>query len=220
VAGDTSTLSARLEKSNSLVDLIRLVKDEAKPLVNARVDEFLNFPKDNVSMLFSELSFCVLTANWSAQGGIRAQNLIADRFINMPREELEEALRTVGHRFAPQRAHFIIENREKAELLPSIIKLPPKEARQEIVKHFKGIGWKEASHFLRNIGFLDVAILDKHILRLMHHFKLIPDLPKGWTQKRYESYEDLLKPTAAELSMPLGEMDLYLWYAVKNTVDK
>jgi len=41
------------------------------------------------------------------------------------------------------------------------------------------------------VGLLDVAILDKHILRLMHHYKLIEDMPKGWTRlamKRMNNY--------------------------------
>jgi len=80
---------------------------------------------------------------------------------------------------------------------------------QHVGQNFKGIGWKEASHFLRNVGLLDVAILDKHILRLMHHYKLIEDMPKGWTRARYEAHEQLLIPVVQKLHMDLGEMDLY-----------
>lgn len=220
MAGNSSTLSSRLNEADSLTALIRSVYSEAKPLVTKRVQEFEAFPKQDLAKLFSELSFCVLTANWSAQGGIKAQNAIGNGFISLPYEELEENLRKVGHRFAPQRARFIVENRQKADMLFDIIQYPTKEARFYLVKNFKGIGWKEASHFLRNIGLLDVAILDKHILRLMHYYHMISELPKGWTQKRYETYEQLLVPISQETDMPLGEMDLYLWYAVKNTVDK
>ena len=51
-------------------------------------------------------------------------------------------------------------------------------------------------------------------------YKLIEDMPKGWTRARYEAHEQLLIPVVQKLHMDLGEMDLYLWYAVKNTVDK
>ena len=222
MARNSSALPARLEIANSLEELVSLVKDEAKDLVSQRIAQFKNFPRHDVSDLFSELSFCVLTANWSAQGGMRAQELIGEGFLTMPPEDLEDALRSVGHRFAYQRARFILENRQRAHLLPLIVNgsLPSPEARSMLVKNFKGIGWKEASHFLRNVGLLDVAILDKHILRLMHHYKLIEDMPKGWTRARYEAHEQLLIPVVQKLHMDLGEMDLYLWYAVKNTVDK
>ncbi|HAR40252.1 MAG TPA: DNA lyase [Coprothermobacter sp.] len=222
MARNSSALSARLEIANSLEELVSLVKDEAKDLVSQRIAQFKNFPRHDVSNLFSELCFCVLTANWSAQGGMRAQELIDKGFLTMPPEDLEDALRSVGHRFAYQRARFILENRQRAHLLPSIVNgsLSSPEARSMLVKNFKGIGWKEASHFLRNVGLLDVAILDKHILRLMHHYKLIENMPKGWTRARYEAHEQLLIPIAQELQADLGEMDLYLWYAVKNTVDK
>lgn len=222
MARNPSPFSARLGSASSLEELIDLIKDEAKDLVSKRVSQFKNFPRHDVARLFSELSFCVLTANWSAQGGIRAQEEIKEGFLTMAPEELEDALRSVGHRFAYQRARFILENRQRAGLLPSVVNgsLSSAEARDVLVKNFKGIGWKEASHFLRNVGLLDVAILDKHILRLMHHYKLIENIPKGWTKTRYEAHEQLLVPVAQKLDMTLGEMDLYLWYAVKNTVDK
>ena len=222
MARNSSALSARLEIADSLEELVSLVKDEAKNLVSQRITQFKNFPRHDVGSLFSELSFCVLTANWSAQGGMRAQELIGKGFLTMPSEDLEDALRSVGHRFAYQRARFILENRQRAHLLPSIVNgsLSSPEARSMLVKNFKGIGWKEASHFLRNVGLLDVAILDKHILRLMHHYKLIENMPKSWTRARYEAHEQLLIPITQKLHMNLGEMDLYLWYAVKNTVDK
>jgi len=54
----------------------------------------------------------------SAQGGMRAQELIGKGFLTMPPEDLEDALRSVGHRFAYQRARFILENRQRAHLLP------------------------------------------------------------------------------------------------------
>jgi len=157
VARNSSALPARLEIANSLEELVSLVKDEAKDLVSQRIAQFKNFPRHDVSNLFSELSFCVLTANWSAQGGMRAQELIGEGFLTMPPEDLEDALRSVGHRFAYQRARFILENRQRAHLLPLIVNgsLPSPEARSMLVKNFKGIGWKEASHFLRNVGLLD-----------------------------------------------------------------
>jgi len=149
VARNSSALPARLEIANSLEELVSLVKDEAKDLVSQRIAQFKNFPRHDVSNLFSELSFCVLTANWSAQGGMRAQELIGEGFLNMPPEDLEDALRSVGHRFAYQRARFILENRHRAHLLPLIVNgsLPSPEARSMLVKNFKGIAGKKPVTF-------------------------------------------------------------------------
>jgi len=145
VARNSSALSARLEIANSLEELVSLVKDEAKDLVSQRIAQFKNFPRHDVSSLFSELSFCVLTANWSAQGGMRAQELIGEGFLNMPPEDLEDALRSVGHRFAYQRARFILENRHRAHLLPSIVNdsLSSPEARSMLVKTLKASAGKK-----------------------------------------------------------------------------
>jgi len=58
VARNSSALPARLEIANSLEELVSLVKDEAKDLVSQRIAQFKNFPRHDVSNLFSELSFC------------------------------------------------------------------------------------------------------------------------------------------------------------------
>jgi N-glycosylase/DNA lyase len=77
----------------------------------------------------------------------------------------------------------------------------------------KGLGWKESSHFLRNVGYLDVAILDRHIIANMREHGLIQDDGrKGLTKRRYLEYERLLKEVADRVGMAPGEMDLYLWY--------
>jgi N-glycosylase/DNA lyase len=70
---------------------------------------------------------------------------------------------------------------------------------------------KEASHFLRNVGYLDLAIIDKHILSHMVEQGVIAERPKTLTPKRYLEYERTLTEVAAILGMPMGKMDLYLW---------
>jgi len=41
-----------------------------------------------------------------------------------------------------------------------------------LVKNLTGLGYKEAGHFLRNIGSGKIAILDRHILRNLHALAL------------------------------------------------
>jgi len=55
-----------------LVNHLEGIRDEARTLVETRWEEFENLKKNgDEEELFAELSFCVLTANWSAQGGIK-----------------------------------------------------------------------------------------------------------------------------------------------------
>ncbi len=206
---------------NDIVTEVEKIFDEATPLVEEKWQVFLSVGrKANEEELFSELSFCVLTANWSALGGIKAQNEIGKGFVHFSLSELENALKKVGHRFPNARANYIVSNRWIIGNLKEVLNMPTLEAREYLVKNVKGIGWKEASHFLRNVGKGEVAILDKHIMRMMLSAHLIDEIPKGWTKKRYLDYESRLGPIAKHFDMPLGKLDLYLWYSVKKRVDK
>ncbi len=85
------------------------------------------------------------------------------------------------------------------------------ELREWLVKNIKGIGYKEGSHFLRNIGYKNLAIVDFHILDLLVQYELI-EKPKVLTKKIYLDIENLLKRIAKELNLNLAELDLFLWY--------
>jgi N-glycosylase/DNA lyase len=70
------------------------------------------------------------------------------------------------------------------------------------------------------VGFGDVAIIDRHILRLLKDKELISEIPKTLNKKRYLRIEKLLSSIASRLSISLGEMDLYLWYMKTGKVLK
>ncbi|MGQ9856297.1 MAG: N-glycosylase/DNA lyase [Fervidobacterium sp.] len=202
-----------------LLNKLEEIREEAKPLVEKRWAEFENLRNyGSEDDLFSELSFCVLTANWSAQGGIKAQKLIGRGFSTLSQEELADKLREVGHRYPDARAQYIVTNRWIIGKLREIISI--QDPREYLVKNIKGLGWKETSHFLRNVAFTNYAILDKHVLRVMNKYGLIEEIPKGWTKKKYLDYEERLRKVADAFGEHLGKFDLYLWYMIKKTVDK
>ena len=70
-----------------------------------RFKSFKNKPNEE---WFKELCFCILTANFTAEGGIRIQKAIGDGFLTLSKEELEEKLKNLGHRFYRKRAVFIV----------------------------------------------------------------------------------------------------------------
>lgn len=211
-----------MEKLDEFILKLKAIEEKAKPFVEERISQFKNLGLyGSEEDLFSELSFCVLTANWSANGGIKAQNKIGvSGFIKYSQEELVEVLSNLGHRFPYKRAEFIVENRHLIGNLRKIISLPLIEARKELVKEVKGIGWKEASHFLRNIGRLEVAILDRHILRVLKDLHLIGEIPNSWTEKRYLYIEERFKELSSTFNKLPGETDLYIWYLIKGKVEK
>ena len=86
-----------------------------------------------------------------------------------------------------------------------------KPLREWIVKNIKGLGLKESSHFLRNIGFDDYAIIDFHIVDLLVKYNII-QRPKSLTKKKYLEIEETLRKIAEKTNLTLAELDLYLWY--------
>ncbi|MGB4644409.1 MAG: N-glycosylase/DNA lyase [Dictyoglomaceae bacterium] len=211
-----------MSKYSSAIEKIREIEEIASPLVKERLKEFEDLGKYGSELdLFSELSFCILTANWSARMGIKAQEYIGkENFATLPLEKLTEKLSETKHRYPKKRAEFIVEDRKLIGRLREIISLPSKEARKILVKEAKGIGWKEGSHFLRNSGKLDVAILDKHILKFLFDEKIIEEIPKGWTQKNYEKIEEEFTKLSDLLGKAPGETDLYIWFLLKGVVEK
>lgn len=85
------------------------------------------------------------------------------------------------------------------------------DVREWLVKNVKGLGCKEASHFLRNVGFTDVAILDFHIIDILERCGAIKR-PKTLTKNRYLEIERALNTLASKIGVNLAELDLYLWY--------
>ncbi len=204
-----------------LEDRVRALMPELKPLVSSRMAEFRRAGHSGPNTVFSELCFCILTANYSAEGGIRIQREIGDGFLVLPKEELAKRLSELGHRFPNTRAEYIVEARKFHDKLPEILAQFPdgKSARDWLVKNVKGLGMKEASHFLRNIGYNDVAIIDFHIIDLLVKEGLI-ERPKTLTRRRYIEIENLLSEMAKRLGIGLGELDLYLWYLETGKVLK
>ncbi len=207
------------EKIRAFLEKVEEIREEAKPLVEERWAEFVELGQNGTNEeLFSELSFCVLTANWSANGGIKAQKKIGSGFAYLSEEELSQKLREVGHRYPEARAKYIVQNRWIVEKIRVVLKMD--DVREYLVDNIKGIAWKESSHFLRNIGFPDFAILDKHVLSMMNSFGLIDELPKSLNKKKYLMYENTLRNVAEKFGEPLGKFDLYIWYSIKGKVEK
>ena len=179
--------------------------------VQKKVEEFRSFRNGDPEKLFFELSFCILTANTSAELGISMQDQLGPRpFIDMSEEELRNALKNARYRFYNTRSRYITSNRWVAMELPMILNHPdPWVAREFLVEKLTGIGYKEASHFLRNCGVFSFAILDKHIIRMVTSGLNVENKPLN--RKRYYEMERIIRKKAEEFSMEPGILDLYMW---------
>ena len=192
-----------------------LKKSEIKNIIDSRIKEFSELGKKSINEIFKEMCFCLLTANFSAQGGIKIQKEISNGFLTLPEIDLAKKLSELGHRFPNARAKYIFLARQKINDLKKILSGDESDLkkREEIVKNIKGLGMKEASHFLRNIGYKNLAIIDFHIIDLLVKNNLIvKSKSKSLNVKKYLEIENLLKQIAEKTNLTLGELDLYLWY--------
>ena len=198
---------------DELIKQIESLKDgEIGNLIQKRIDEFKELDKKSNDELFKELCFCILTANFNAEKSIKIQNEIGECFLTNSEEELAKKLKILGHRYPNTRAKYISESRKCKESLKEVIQFnDKKKLREWIVNNVKGLGYKEASHFLRNIGFDDFAIIDFHIVDILVKHDLIKR-PKTLTKTKYLEIENLLRTIGKKTDLTLAELDLYLWY--------
>jgi len=198
-------------------DLLRAVenlkKTDVRKLVDARMREFKDNCRKPSEKIFEELCFCILAANFNAERAMKIQEEIGKRFLTLSESKLAAKLRQLGYRFPTTRAKYILKAREHKDSLKGIIMSPNSynELREWLVENIYGIGYKESSHFLRNIGFTDFAILDFHIIDILERCGSI-ERPKTLTKKKYLEIEARLREIAGKSKLSLAELDLYLWY--------
>jgi len=201
-------------KMDLLISLVQNFKNsEIKQVVNQRMQEFSNIPR-NFNDLFRELAFCILTAGASAELGIKTINHIGDVIFTGNEQDIQRKLKEV-YRFHTIRAGYLFNARKAFKELD----LNHPKIREHLVKNIKGIGIKEASHFLRNIGFSDYAIVDFHIVDILAEHGVI-EKPKTLTPNKYLEIENVLRKLAEATNTSLGELDLYLWYKETGKVLK
>jgi len=210
-----------MEKIITLVNEFK--EDEIRKTIDQKMSDFSELGEKSSNELFKELCFCILTANFSAQGGIKIQDEINDGFLTLSKEELVKKLSELGHRFPNTRARYISEAQKHKDTIKEILSAfsDDESKREWLVKNIKGLGMKESSHFLRNTGHENVAIIDFHIVDFLADQNLI-ERPKNktLTTKRYLEIESLLKKIANKTNLSLGELDFYLWYNETGSVLK
>jgi N-glycosylase/DNA lyase len=229
------TLQSMRERHKIIEQKRCLVKKEAEPLtidkikrahadrkteIRARLQEFeAVWASGSDARLWEEMVFCFFTGGCSARMGLRSVEAVRPLLLTGTHEELMNAL--VGrHRYPRARAGYIVASRDfleadcRLELRCRLEGFADPLARRDWLvkeKRIKGLGYKEASHFLRNIGLKGYAILDKHILRSLAELKIIDDPKPPNTRSKYLTTEERLKNLATLTGIDFDELDLVLW---------
>lgn len=206
---------------NLLLQKVReLEQSEINKKVSERLGEFESFKSKNEDEWFSELCFCILTANAKQKTGAEIQNQIqAQGFKTLSQETLANLIKLNKHRFHNTKAKYIVGARKFTSIKSILEDLTELESREFLVKNVKGLGMKEASHFIRNTGGKSLAILDRHILSLLAEHKIIIK-PKSLKEKEYLEIESKFTELASKLRMSPAKLDLFLWYMKTGEVLK
>lgn len=208
---------------------IRLAYKERRIEIEKRIDEFSSIlcDKDD-GRLFEEMVFCFFTGGCSAKMGLNSVDAVRHLLENGTHEELATAL--VGHhRYPNARSRYIVHTREylkNAYSMRIFDRLDsfadPIERRDWLVKDkgIKGLGYKEASHYLRNIGYKGYAILDKHVLNCLYELKIIDSPIPPKTRSVYLKTEQSVKRLSKRTGIDFDELDLVLWSMKTGTILK
>ncbi len=174
----------------------------------------------------SEFVFCLLTPQSKAREadkaveGLKKANLLSEGGIS----EIKPLLKRV--RFYNNKASYIIRNRPvflSAENFEYITNLKNCniEIREFLVQNVVGYGYKEASHFLRNIGRgQGIAILDRHILKGLCDTGCICEFPKSISRGAYLEIEQKLVRFSKAIGIDVRYLDFVFWYRKTKDIFK
>jgi N-glycosylase/DNA lyase len=206
---------------NLIKEINILKKSVIKDKIDKKLKSFLKLKTSTNKELFKELSFCVLTANYNAKKAIVIQKEINNGFITLSLKELSKKLKYLGYRYPNLRAEYIVYNRKFLPDLKKVLKtFKGQDLRDWFAENIKGISYKEASHFLRNVGFFDYAIIDFHIVDILIKNGYLKEKPKSLNRQRYLEIEKILEGILKKVNLSQGELDFYLWYLETGTVLK
>jgi N-glycosylase/DNA lyase len=171
--------------------------------------------------LWEELVYCIFTAGASARMGLNAIDAVRSLLLDGEPEEMTQVLKEAGaHRFPVARPRYIVTTRNYfrvnfgmalRERLRSFS--DPFERRDWLAqeKQIKGLGYKESSHFLRNVGVKGHAILDKHVMRCLAEMKIVDTARPPANRRKYLEVEQEFQRFAQQIKVDFDELDLVLW---------
>lgn len=204
------------------IDRLRTEHRARKREIRARLREFHRvWQTASDDRLWEEMVYCIFTAGASARMGLKSVEALRPLLANGAQREMTKALVAAGaHRFPNARPAYVVVTRDYLretcsmrlrDRLQSFRE--PFERRDWLAREpkIKGLGYKEASHFLRNIGFKGYGILDKHIIRCLHELRVIDSPKPPTTRGRYLETEQQMREFAAQAQIDFDELDLLLW---------
>jgi len=193
----------------------------SKKDILARLADFARVERSD---WFYELCFCLCTPQSKAAHAMIVQQKLQLMGFKEHGGEITFILGDRSHyiRFhntKAKRIHAVRENwgMIEAALASGVTSL---ELREELVQMVDGFGHKEASHFLRNIGHRNLAIIDRHLLRCLVDCHVLDSVPTVGTATAYRRIEELYRQYCQDIQIDMDEVDLLFWSAIAGEVLK
>lgn len=182
--------------------------------------------------LWYELAACILGSAvsydqaWSCVELLRTENLLRPPHACSSLDSFEQNIAKAlsgRYRFPFVRAKQLRRTAEAiygrslslSQLLGS--EKDPHRLRARLVRIGTGVGPKQASLFLRNVGYADFAVLDRHVVRFMLIRGLICSKPELQTLPGYEEVERVFVNYADHIAIPVVDLDLAVWIVIRAT---
>ena len=187
--------------------------------IGARLAHFEQVGKKGGRRLFEELCFCLLTPQSKARSCDEAIRELKENNLLFSGDAASIAnVLAKKTRFHNNKARYLVEAREKfsaddfALLAHATFSGTERHAREYFLREVNGLGLKEASHYLRNVGRgSTLAILDRHILKNLVKCGAIAGVPASLTEKRYLEIERSMEKFCRRTGIPLSRLDLLFW---------
>lgn len=200
--------------------------EDNREVIDSRLEEFEDLKESTDYRKFQELVFVILTSrseaekSWEAAGDLDSSNLLMEG----DREEIAEFIASHGVQYELQKAGYIVQNRQKLsqptlqnptmelKLNDRIDYSQPEKTRKWFAENLSGVGWKGASHFLRNVGFTDdFVIVSGHIMKKLNGMGVVDQVEPPQGEEGYMEVESAFRTLAEELDLNMTELDLTLW---------
>jgi N-glycosylase/DNA lyase len=208
---------------NDIFELYAKIKTD----IEKRLAEFSdNFKNMNEEDIFAELSFCTFTPQSKARSCWKCiEHLKSSRLLYTAGAD-ELKCNISGVRFHNNKSGYVIKNRSmiagmnfKKFILENSKDI--KALRKWLVENIKGYSFKEAGHFLRNIGYgAEIAILDRHILKNLIIYGVIQEIPKTLNERTYLEIEDKMTEFSKKIKIPMHHLDILFWYKQTGEIFK
>lgn len=215
--------------SDEQIDAVKRIHRQIRVDILGRLEEFRRLrERGSEEEIFTELVFCLLTPQSKARMCGRAVDLLRgkDLIFRGCSDDISDVLNIV--RFRNNKARYIVLARDQLTrnggiAVRSLLESHrgPLRKREWLAENIKGMGYKEASHFLRNTGWGErLAILDRHILKNLKLMKVIEAVPGSIGRNSYLSMESDMRAFSRRIGIPLAHLDFVLWYREAEDIFK